>query len=119
MKSRGKSLLLCALLMLFGCGNKMTKEQRAEYDALLQQRDSIENVRISLFLTLTIANELNLFEDPDQAEEADKMIKEFQSADQKNDSLLNDYQTRFPGLPKPTKTIIVKKAAADKKMMQI
>jgi len=100
MKSRGKSLLLCALLMLFGCGNKMTKEQRAEYDALLQQRDSIEDVRTTLIIALAVLENTHMREDPKNIEQANEEIEKFLAADNKNDSLLNDFQIRFPDLPK-------------------
>ncbi|MCL2749037.1 MAG: hypothetical protein FWE50_03090 [Alphaproteobacteria bacterium] len=89
---------LLTALILIGCGKR---KDRAEYDRLLVQRDSLENVRVALIIALEVLENTSMAADLTNWEQAAELVDGWATAYEKNDSALNVLQTKYPEFPKP------------------
>jgi len=101
MKKLNKYLLLTLITaMMFSCGKKISPSEQAEYDALLGQRDSIENVRVALSMALFMLENTHMAEDENNWIQAEELVNQFMKSDSTNAAQMKAFQVKYPGLSK-------------------
>ncbi|MDR0741416.1 MAG: hypothetical protein LBF28_01430 [Rickettsiales bacterium] len=92
--------LMFAISILVGCGKKISNKEQVEYDVLFAQRDNLENTREALAICLVILMNTSMIADTNNVNDAQRLIKEFHKTDSINAARMEEFQKKYPKLPK-------------------